>query len=44
VISEPKGCDIASRIDWSTLWKKDFRSRIAKDKPAARREAATAAP
>ena len=43
VISEPAGCDIASRIDWSTLWKKDFRSHIARDK-AASREAATAAP
>jgi hypothetical protein len=44
VISEPAGCDIASRIDWSTLWKKDFRSHVAKDKPAASREAATATP
>jgi|GEM_PF-1971845 hypothetical protein len=44
VISEPAGCDIASRIDWSTLWKKDFRSRLAKDKPAASQEAATARP
>jgi hypothetical protein len=42
VISEPAGCDIASRIDWSTLWKKDFRSRLAKDKPAASQEDATA--
>jgi hypothetical protein len=44
VISEPAGCDIASRIDWSTLWKKDFRSRLAKDEPAASREAPTARP
>ena len=44
VISEPAGCDIASRIEWSTLWKKDFRSHIAKDKLAASREAATATP
>jgi hypothetical protein len=43
VISEPAGCDIASRIDWSTLWKKDFRSHIAKDKLASR-EDATATP
>jgi hypothetical protein len=44
VISEPAGCDIASRIDWSMLWKKDFRSHIAKDKLAASREDATATP
>ncbi len=44
VISEPAGCDIASRIDWSTLWKKDFRSHIVNDKLAAGREAATATP
>jgi hypothetical protein len=44
VISEPAGCDIASRVDWSTLWKKDFRSHIAKNKLAASREAATATP
>ena len=44
VISEPAGCDIASRIDWSTLWKKDFRSHIAKNKLAASRENATATP
>ncbi len=44
VISEPKGCDIASRIDWSTLWKKDFRARLAKDRPAASPEDATATP
>ena len=44
VISEPAGCDIASRMDWSTLWKKDFRSHIAKDKLAAIREDATATP
>ena len=42
VISEPPGCDIASRIDWSTLWKKDFRSHIAKDKLAASQEDPTA--
>jgi hypothetical protein len=34
MISEPEGCDIASRIDWSSLWKKDFRSRLASDKTA----------
>lgn len=44
VISEPAGCDIVSRVDWSTLWKKDFRSQIARDKPAARPEDATATP
>ncbi len=44
VINEPAGCDIASRIDWSTLWKKDFRSRLAKDKPAASQEGATTTP
>ena len=43
-ISEPAGCDIASGIDWSTLWKKDFRAHIAKDKLAASREDATATP
>ncbi len=42
VISEPAGCDIALRIDWSTLWKKDFRSRLAKDKPAPSQEDPTA--
>ncbi len=42
VISEPAGCDIASRINWSTLWKKDFRSRLAKDKPAPSQEDPTA--
>jgi hypothetical protein len=44
VISEPAGCDIASRIDWSTVWRKDFRSHIAKDKPAPSPEDATATP
>ena len=29
VISEPAGCDIASRIDWSTLWKKRISARIS---------------
>jgi hypothetical protein len=44
VISEPAGCGINSRLDWSTLWKKDFRSRLAKDKPTASQEVATATP
>jgi hypothetical protein len=35
VISEPAGCDIAWRIDWSTLWKKDFRSHLAKNDKSA---------
>jgi hypothetical protein len=30
MISEPKGCDIASRIDWSILWEMDYRSRMAR--------------
>jgi hypothetical protein len=32
MISEPEGCDITSRIDWTMLWKKDFRSRVASDR------------
>lgn len=27
MISEPQGCDIASRIDWKMLWERDHRSR-----------------
>jgi hypothetical protein len=34
MINEPAGCDIVARIDWSTLWKKDFRARVAKEKLA----------
>lgn len=28
MISEPEGCDIASRIDWEKLWKRSYRSRV----------------
>jgi hypothetical protein len=35
MISEPEGCDIASGIDWTMLWKKDFRSRVASDRKAS---------
>jgi hypothetical protein len=38
MISEPEGCDIASRIDWTMLWKKDFRSRVASDRAASRQQ------
>jgi hypothetical protein len=31
MISEPEGCDIASRIDWTMLWKRDYRSRVKLD-------------
>lgn len=32
MISEPKGCDIASKVDWTMLWKKEFRERLARNK------------
>jgi hypothetical protein len=38
MISEPEGCDIASRIDWTMLWKRDFRSRVASDRTAPSRQ------
>ena len=38
MISEPEGCDIASRIDWTMLWKKDFRSRVASDRKASNQQ------
>jgi hypothetical protein len=38
MITEPAGCDIATRIDWTMLWKKDFRSRVASDRAALRQQ------
>jgi hypothetical protein len=38
MISEPEGCDLASRIDWTMLWKKDFRSRVASDMTASNQQ------
>jgi hypothetical protein len=44
MISEPEGCDIASSIDWTMLWRKDFRSRVASGRTASSRQNEPPAP
>jgi hypothetical protein len=31
MISEPEGCNVVSQIGWASLWKREFRSRLASE-------------